>query len=169
MKHRDNHILIDLRHVVKTYETGAGSVTVLKDITLRVQEGEFVSVVGPSGSGKSTLLNMITGIDRPTSGEVFVGGQALHTLSEDQLARWRGRHIGVVFQFFHQRHKFSSYLCIYLDIVLRYLGNFSDFEFDAPFLESLLDSFKVFWLACNLVIISRGFHILGAQVKDDFQ
>jgi len=100
MKHRDNHILIDLRHVVKTYETGAGSVTVLKDITLRVQEGEFVSVVGPSGSGKSTLLNMITGIDRPTSGEVFVGGQALHTLSEDQLARWRGRHVGVVFQFF---------------------------------------------------------------------
>jgi len=95
-----NGALIDLRDVVKTYETGAGGLTVLKDITLQVRPGEFVSVVGPSGSGKSTLLNMITGIDRPTSGEVFVGGQAVHALSENQLARWRGRHVGVIFQFF---------------------------------------------------------------------
>jgi len=95
-----NGTLIDLRDVVKTYETGAGEVTVLKDITLRVRPGEFVSVVGPSGSGKSTLLNMMTGIDRPTSGEVFVGGQAVHKLSENGLARWRGRNVGVIFQFF---------------------------------------------------------------------
>jgi len=95
-----NGALIDLRDVVKTYETGAGDVTVLKDITLQVQPGEFISVVGPSGSGKSTLLNMITGIDRPTGGEVTVGGEALHALSENQLARWRGRNVGVVFQFF---------------------------------------------------------------------
>ena len=92
--------LIDLRDVVKTYETGAGGVTVLKDITLQVQPGEFVSVVGPSGSGKSTLLNMITGIDRPTGGEVLVGGQAVHAMSENRLARWRGRHVGFIFQFF---------------------------------------------------------------------
>ena len=92
--------LIDLRDVVKVYETGAGGVTVLKDVTLRVCAGEFVGVVGPSGSGKSTLLNMITGIDRPTDGEVFVGGEAVRDLSENQLARWRGRHIGVIFQFF---------------------------------------------------------------------
>ena len=92
--------LIDLRNVVKTYETGAGGVTVLKEVSLRVQPGEFVGVVGPSGSGKSTLLNMITGIDRPTDGEVFVGGEAVRDLSENQLARWRGRHIGVIFQFF---------------------------------------------------------------------
>ena len=97
---RGNGHLIDLRDVVKTYQTGAGELTVLQDITLQVQAGEFVSVVGPSGSGKSTLLNMITGIDRPTSGEVFVGGQAVHTLTENQLARWRGRSVGVVFQFF---------------------------------------------------------------------
>ena len=95
-----NGALIDLRDVVKTYETGAGDVTVLKDVTLRVQGGEFVSIVGPSGSGKSTLLNMMTGIDRPTAGEVFVGGEAVHALSENELARWRGRYVGVIFQFF---------------------------------------------------------------------
>jgi putative ABC transport system ATP-binding protein len=92
--------LIDLRDVVKTYETGAGDVTVLQDITLEVQPGEFVSIVGPSGSGKSTLLNMITGIDRPTNGEILVGEQAVHALSQNQLARWRGRNVGVIFQFF---------------------------------------------------------------------
>jgi putative ABC transport system ATP-binding protein len=86
--------------VVKTYKTGAGDVTVLQDITLRIEAGEFVSIIGPSGSGKSTLLNMITGIDRPTSGEVVVGGEAVHELSQNRLARWRGRHVGVIFQFF---------------------------------------------------------------------
>jgi putative ABC transport system ATP-binding protein len=100
MEHGNNHAFIDLRDVVKTYDTAAGSVTVLQDVTLRVRAGEFVSIVGPSGSGKSTLVNMITGIDRPTSGQVIVGGQAIHALSENRLARWRGRHIGVIFQFF---------------------------------------------------------------------
>jgi putative ABC transport system ATP-binding protein len=95
-----NGAVIDLRDVVKTYETGAGELTVLKDVTLQVRPGEFLSVIGPSGSGKSTLLNMITGIDRPTSGEVFVVGETVHALSENQLARWRGRQVGVVFQFF---------------------------------------------------------------------
>jgi putative ABC transport system ATP-binding protein len=100
MENSSNGSLIRLQDVVKTYETGAGGVTVLKDIDLRVNTGEFVGVVGPSGSGKSTLLNMITGIDRPTSGEVFVAGQAVHKMSENQLARWRGKNVGVIFQFF---------------------------------------------------------------------
>jgi len=100
METNSHGALIDLRDVVKTYETGAGGVNVLKDITLHVHPGEFISVVGPSGSGKSTLLNMITGIDRPTSGEVFVTGEAVHKLSENQLAHWRGRNVGVIFQFF---------------------------------------------------------------------
>jgi len=95
-----NGALIDLRDVVKTYKTGAGSLTVLKEVTLKVYPSEFISIVGPSGSGKSTLLNMITGIDKPTKGQVFVGGEAVHRLSENKLASWRGRHIGVVFQFF---------------------------------------------------------------------
>jgi putative ABC transport system ATP-binding protein len=92
--------LIDLQGVFKSYETGAGDVPVLKDINLKVREGEFVSVVGPSGSGKSTMLNMITGIDRPTDGEVYVAGEAVHGMSENQLARWRGKNVGVIFQFF---------------------------------------------------------------------
>ena len=100
METEQSGTLVQLDDVVKTYETGAGSVTVLKNITLKVQAGEFVSIVGPSGSGKSTLLNMITGIDRPTSGEVHVRGEAVHALSENQLARWRGRQVGVIFQFF---------------------------------------------------------------------
>jgi putative ABC transport system ATP-binding protein len=92
--------LIDLRQVVKAYETEAGPFFALKGIELQVDSGEFVAVVGKSGSGKSTLINMITGIDRPTSGEVLVGDTVVHTLSEGRMAVWRGRHIGVIFQFF---------------------------------------------------------------------
>ena len=92
--------LIHVDDVVKTYPTGAGQVTVLRGVTLKVKPGEAVGVVGPSGSGKSTLLNMITGIDRPTRGQVIVNGQPIHTFSENQLARWRGLNVGVIFQFF---------------------------------------------------------------------
>ncbi len=92
--------IIDLRQVFKAYDTEAGSVMVLKDLNLQVDPGEFVSIVGPSGSGKSTLLNMITGIDAPTDGEVHVAGHPIHGLNENDLARWRGRQVGVVFQFF---------------------------------------------------------------------
>ena len=91
---------IELRDVFKSYETGAGEIAVLKDVSLQVPQGDFVSIVGPSGSGKSTMLNMITGIDHPTRGEVVIGGQAVHELSENRLARWRGKHVGVIFQFF---------------------------------------------------------------------
>lgn len=95
-----NGQLIELHNVTKRYETGAGGVTVLEDITLKVKQGQFVAIEGPSGSGKSTLLNMITGIDRPTRGQVFVNGRPIHEMNEDQIAWWRGRHIGVIFQFF---------------------------------------------------------------------
>ncbi len=91
---------IDLRQVVKKFSNAAGEFIVLKGLNLAIQKGEFVSIVGKSGSGKSTLLNMITGIDRPTTGDVIVGGVHLHQLSESQRALWRGKTIGIVFQFF---------------------------------------------------------------------
>ena len=92
--------LISLRNVVKDYDGLAGTVRVLQSLSLEVHKGEFVGVCGPSGSGKSTLINMITGIDRPTSGDVLVADTLLNKLSENELARWRGRSVGVIFQFF---------------------------------------------------------------------
>jgi len=92
--------IIDLDQVVKTYETSSGPFTALKNINLRIQAGDFVAVVGKSGSGKTTLLNVLAGIDRPTNGTISVDGTRVDSLSESQLAEWRGRTIGLVFQFF---------------------------------------------------------------------
>lgn len=96
----DKKPVVLLEDVRKVFRTKAGPFEALRGIDLRIEEGEFVGVVGPSGSGKSTLINMITGIDRPTSGEVYVAGERLTNMSENQVARWRGRNVGVVFQFF---------------------------------------------------------------------
>ena len=92
--------LIELRQVVKKYQSAAGVVLALRGVDLRVKAGEFLAIVGKSGSGKSTLINMITGIDRPTAGEIWVGGMAVHTLGEGQGAAWRGCHVAIVFQSF---------------------------------------------------------------------
>ena len=92
--------LVLLRGVVKVYQSAAGKFTALDGIDLVVESGAFVSIVGKSGSGKSTLINVVTGIDRPSSGEVFVAGVPVHTLNEEQIAIWRGRSVGVIFQFF---------------------------------------------------------------------
>jgi len=92
--------LIALRGVRKTFTVGEREVRVLDDVSLSVERGAFVAIVGASGSGKSTLLNLITGIDRPSAGEVWVAGTPLHALDEQRLAIWRGAHVGVVFQFF---------------------------------------------------------------------
>lgn len=95
-----NHLMVDLRDVHKYYKTAIGDFRALNSVDLQIQAGEFVSVIGKSGSGKSTLLNMITGIDRPTTGEVYVNGTAVHELNENKMARWRGKNLGIVFQFF---------------------------------------------------------------------
>lgn len=92
--------LMCLTDVVKVYDTGEVPFTALRGINLDVGEGEFVGLIGKSGSGKTTLINMITGIDRPTSGSVMIAGTPVHKLNENQLAVWRGKTIGVVFQFF---------------------------------------------------------------------
>ena len=92
--------IVRIKDVVKTFKVGDGEVTILKGISFDVKPGEFVSIVGPSGNGKSTLLNMITGIDRPSDGEVIVTGREVHKMSENKLASWRGEHVGIIFQFF---------------------------------------------------------------------
>jgi putative ABC transport system ATP-binding protein len=92
--------LIELEGVTKVYKTGKLEYPALRGIDLTIADGDMVAIVGPSGSGKSTIMNMITGIDRPTSGTVTVRGERIDQMSEEQLAVWRGRHVGVVFQFF---------------------------------------------------------------------
>jgi putative ABC transport system ATP-binding protein len=92
-------VVID--NVRKVYRRDTQDIVVLNGITLEVPEGEFVALMGPSGSGKTTLLNLIAGIDRPTSGRVLVGGTEVSALSEADLARWRSRHIGFIFQFYN--------------------------------------------------------------------
>jgi ABC-type lipoprotein export system ATPase subunit len=91
---------VRLRNLEKTYFNAAGKFPALKGLNADFRQGEFIAVIGRSGSGKSTLINVVTGIDRPTSGEIFVGDVAVHTLTENQMAVWRGRNVGVVFQFF---------------------------------------------------------------------
>ena len=92
--------MVELKSVDKFYTSAAGDYHALKGIDLQIKPGEFVSIIGKSGSGKSTLLNMITGIDRPTTGEVWVNGTAVHQMNENQMAIWRGGNLGIMFQFF---------------------------------------------------------------------
>jgi ABC-type lipoprotein export system ATPase subunit len=98
-RHGNQH-LIEVRNIVKTFHSAAGTFTALKGVNLQIGPGELVAIIGKSGSGKSTLMNMITGIDRPTSGQVLIGDTAVHTLDESRMAVWRGRTRGIVFQFF---------------------------------------------------------------------
>ena len=95
-----NGHIIEVKDLIKRFPIGDDEITVLKGISFEVDNGEFVSIVGPSGNGKSTLLNMITGIDRPSDGAVFVTGRQVNQMSENDLADWRGDNVGIIFQFF---------------------------------------------------------------------
>jgi putative ABC transport system ATP-binding protein len=96
----DGDVLIQMRGVDKVYRTGKLEYQALRGVDLEIERGDLVAVVGPSGSGKTTIMNMITGIDRPTRGEVIVEDASIHAMSEEKLASWRGANVGIVFQFF---------------------------------------------------------------------
>jgi putative ABC transport system ATP-binding protein len=128
--------IVQVKDVVKSFQVGGGAITILKGISFSVKPGEFVSIVGPSGNGKSTLLNMITGIDRPSSGEIIVTGKEVHRMSEDALAGWRGENVGIIFQFFQMLPALSLLQNVILPMDLA--GKYSSKERHAR-AEHLLD------------------------------
>jgi putative ABC transport system ATP-binding protein len=110
--------IVRLLDVHKFFRRGSERVDVLSGLTLEVPEGELFGLMGPSGSGKTTLLNLIAGLDTPSEGEVWVGGQLISGMSEGQLARWRTRHIGFIFQFYHLLPVLSAYENVELPLLL---------------------------------------------------
>lgn len=110
--------IVKLRDVAKSYYRDSLEIPVLTDIDLEIPNGEFLALMGPSGSGKTTLLNLMAGIDRPSSGEVIVAGENIAKLSEAALAKWRSRHIGMVFQFYNLIPVLTAYENVELPLFL---------------------------------------------------
>ena len=110
--------IMQIRNVTKTFSRGGEEITVLRDLNLFVAEGEFLGIMGPSGSGKTTLLNLIAGLDKPNRGEVWIGGQCVSRMSESQLASWRTRNIGFIFQFYHLLPVLTAYENVELPLLL---------------------------------------------------
>jgi putative ABC transport system ATP-binding protein len=114
---------VSLKNIVKRYMRGKQSVEVLHGLDLEIPAGEFLALMGPSGSGKTTLLNLIGGLDRPTEGEVIVAGERIDTLSGSQLAKWRARHVGFVFQFYNLMPMLTAERNIELPLLLTNLSS----------------------------------------------
>ncbi|MDF1826155.1 MAG: ABC transporter ATP-binding protein [Verrucomicrobiales bacterium] len=115
----NENILIRCRHLTKVYRKGRIEVIPLEDLTLDVPVGEFLALMGPSGSGKTTLLNLIAGIDRPSSGELYVGGQEISAMTRGQITRWRARECGYIFQLYHLVPILSAFENVELPLLLR--------------------------------------------------
>src|ERR1700742_4215556 len=113
---------VSLRGVIKNYRRGHESVEVLHGLNVEIPEGEFVSLMGPSGSGKTTILNLVGGLDHADAGQVIVGGEHLEKLSGGQLAKWRARHIGFVFQFYNLMPMLSAAANVELPLLLTNLS-----------------------------------------------
>ena len=114
---------VSLRNVVKRYIRGKQSVEVLHQLDLEIPEGQFLALMGPSGSGKTTLLNLIGGLDRPTEGEIIVSGENIDRLSGSQLAKWRARHVGFIFQFYNLMPMLSAERNVELPLLLTKLSS----------------------------------------------
>lgn len=111
--------LIEIQNVTRMYSMGSRTLYALREVSVQIGRGEFVAVVGPSGSGKSTLLNLVGGIDKPTSGQVWVDDTRIDALNENELAKWRRNHIGIVFQFFQLLPTLTAYENVMLPMELR--------------------------------------------------
>jgi len=111
-------LIVNIVGVHKYFQRGSEKIDVLNGLNMQVSHGEFVGLMGPSGSGKTTLLNLIAGLDRPSEGEVWVGDYPISHMSESELARWRTRHIGFVFQFYHLLPVLSAYENVELPLLL---------------------------------------------------
>jgi len=106
--------LLQIKNVDKVFRRGSEDIHVLQNLNLEVPQGEFLALMGPSGSGKSTLLNLIGGLDRPSTGEVVIGGESINDLNDRQLAAWRSRHIGFVFQLYNLLPALSDFTLLFL-------------------------------------------------------
>src|SRR5919204_56292 len=110
--------IVRVEGVHKYFRRGSEQIDVLQELNLEVPEGEFLALMGPSGSGKTTLLNLIAGLDRPSAGRIYVGNDLISEMSEAQLARWRTRNIGFVFQFYHLLPVLTAYENVELPLLL---------------------------------------------------
>ena len=145
----NNGPLIRIHDVEKTFQRGSEKIHVLAGLSLEVPQGEFLALMGPSGSGKSTLLNLIGGLDRATSGTVEIGGEQVGSLSERQLAAWRARHVGLVFQFYNLLPVMSAERNVELPLLLTHLNK-------AQRREHVATALKVVGLSHRAEAIIRG-------------
>src|SRR5512137_2918911 len=115
-------VLVKMENVSKSYHRDSLKIPVLENINLEISQGQFLALMGPSGSGKTTLLNLIGGIDKPSAGEIDIGGIKVNRLSESALAAWRSRHIGFVFQFYNLMPVLTAYENVELPLLLTNLS-----------------------------------------------